>query len=105
MVRALGERPGMLLPEQSYGALVAYIEGYVAGSGSDELAGFKDWVAAELLGRESSFHWSAVVAVAQNEHVGDAGFSVLSVEESDRASRELIALMQRFLGEGAAVSR
>jgi len=104
-LRALDARPGMLLPEQRYGALVAYIEGFVAGAGTDELDGFKDWVAAEVLGRESSFHWSTVVAVAQNEHAGQAGFSALSADESDRASKSLIALLLRFLGAEASAAR
>lgn len=77
----------MLLPEQRYGALVAYIGGFVAGAGSSELDGFEDWVAAEVLGRESSFHGSTIVAVAQNERAGRAGFLALSAEESDRASK------------------
>jgi hypothetical protein len=105
MLRALDERPGMLLPEQRYGALVAFIEGFVVGSQSDELNGFKDWVAAELLNRESSFHWSTIVALAQNEDVGQAGLSALSSEESDRASKALLELLLRFLRSAPAASQ
>ncbi|HXH78996.1 hypothetical protein [Nocardioides sp.] len=105
VLRALDARPGMLLPEQCYGALVAYIEGFVAGAGSNELDGFKDWVASQVLGRESSFHWSTIVALAQSEQAGRAGLSVLSPEQSDRASKNLIELLLRYLGAEATAER
>jgi len=103
IVRALDERPRMWLVEERYGAVVSLVLGFQAGSGSSELDGFQDWVAAELLGEPSSVHWSSIVAAQQNLLVEQAGPSALSQEESDRASKELIGLLLRFLVPGDSV--
>ena len=99
---AIQKWPKMVLPENRYGTLVAYIEGFVAGSGSSQLDGFRDWLATNVLGRESSFHWSTIIAGRHNSRVldGSTDLSVLSTEESLAASNDLIELIQRYLSEG-----
>ena len=103
-LHAVRQWPGMVLPEQRYGALVAYVEGFIAGSGTAQLDGFQEWVVTHVLGRESSFHWSTIIAGQRNHRLldGDANLSDLSPAESSDASEDLVDLLLRYLEERRA---
>lgn len=103
-LRDLQKRPLMYLPARRYEVLVAYIEGFEAGSNSDDLIQFQGWAAREVLGEPSAFHWSTLVASRVRPELLDGAtrLSILTDEESDRASADLFALLLRFLaGRGS----
>jgi hypothetical protein len=94
----LSKRPGMYLPDDRYRTLVAFIEGCNAATDGKLLAGFNEWVAAEVLGRESGFHWSAIVASRFAPAILDEPSRATIPDELEGpASEELLRLLDSYL--------
>jgi hypothetical protein len=94
----LGSRPRMYLPDARYHTLVAFVEGCNAATDWKLLAGFNEWVAVQVLGRESSFHWSVIVASKFFPAILEEPSTVkIPSELEGPASEELLRFVDSFL--------
>lgn len=94
----LDSRPRMYLPDDRYHTLVAFVEGCNAATDWKLLAGFNEWVAAQVLGRESSFHWSVIVASKLVPAIlNEACTATIPSELEDPARKELLRLLSSYL--------
>ncbi|TWD81832.1 hypothetical protein FB561_2955 [Kribbella amoyensis] len=91
----------MFLPDLRYNTYVAFVEGCNSATEGVLLEGFGDWVHARILGVQTSFHWSAVVASPYLSHRLDESWQHSpKVDEFDAAaSAELLAQLDAFLAD------
>lgn len=58
----LRNRRRMYLPDDRFSTAVAFVEGYNTALDGIPLSGFQGYVAMRVLNRESSLHWSCLIA-------------------------------------------
>jgi hypothetical protein len=60
LVDSLSSRPGMYVNPVNFSTVVAFIDGYDAGTGNYLLFGFREWLQIKL-GKRSSFAWPNLI--------------------------------------------
>lgn len=92
----------MMLPDNRYNTLVGYILGYNAATDSRLLRGFGEWVERRYLDRESSLHWSILVAATHAPELLDERThyeDVITDAKEDAFCQELLNALEGFLRE------
>ncbi|MGW4352434.1 hypothetical protein ACWELJ_10120 [Nocardia sp. NPDC004582] len=93
-------RPGIYIGFTTVRGVTCFLDGYdyaVRRSGGQGLHGFRDWLLANHLRRESNFTWPGVIKqIALPERDSDTD---LSPEEELRILEVLFDLLDRFLAE------
>jgi hypothetical protein len=88
----------MFLLDDRYMTLVAFVEGCNAATDWQLLDGFNGWVAAQVLGAESSLHWSTVVASKSDRQLlEEPRTAPIASELESVASDDLLDLLDSFL--------
>lgn len=88
----------MFLLDDRYMTLVAFIEGCNAATNWQLLDGFDRWVAEQILGTESSLHWSTVIASKADPRLLDEGRAgPLASEFEGAAVADLLSLLDDYL--------
>lgn len=88
----------MFLLDDRYMTLVAFIEGCNAATNWQLLDGFDRWVAEQILGRESSFHWSRVIASKSDPGLlNEPQAGPLAPELEGAAAADLLSLLDDYL--------
>lgn len=94
----LGKRRRMFLLDDRYMTLVAFVEGCNAATDWQLLDGFNGWVATQVLGTESSLHWSTVIAAKSDPQLlVEPRTRPISPELESVASDDLLGLLDSFL--------
>lgn len=101
----LVERRRMFLPDDRYYTLVAFVEGCNAATGWELLAGFNQWTAAQVLGHQSSLHWSVVIASKSSPEMLKSGHGAIPSEIEASAAADLLKLLDEFLRGQIETSR
>lgn len=88
----------MFLLDDRYMTLVAFIDGCNAATDWKLLDGFNEWVAARILGTESSLHWATIVAARSDPRLLEEPRSVpIAPELESKAADDLLRLLDSFL--------
>lgn len=104
-LRQFAARPGMFIGFTSFRGVTCFLDGYdyaARRSGGRGLEGFRDWLLANHLRRQSSFVWSGVIkqiALPEWDFVTD-----LTPEQETHIIDVLFDLLDRYLAECEAVS-
>ncbi|MFE2999685.1 hypothetical protein ACFXG4_32390 [Nocardia sp. NPDC059246] len=104
-LRQFAARPGMFIGFTSVRGVTCFLDGYdyaARRSGGPGLDGFRDWLLANHLRRQSSFAWPGLIkqiALPEWDFVTDLG-----PEQEIRILEVLFDLLDRFLAERKAVS-
>ncbi|MEU7632355.1 hypothetical protein AB0C34_20550 [Nocardia sp. NPDC049220] len=99
-LRQFAARPGMFIGFTTVRGVTCFLDGYdyaARRSGGQGLDGFRDWLLANRLRRESSFAWSGVIkqiALPDWDFVTD-----LNREQETRILEVLFDLLDEFLAE------
>lgn len=86
LFRTVAKRQRMMLLDDRYATLVAFVQGCDAATEGTLLNGFHQWVAERIVGGPSSLHWSAIVA---ESHGPDAA--------EPEIAQHLLRLLDTFL--------
>ncbi|MFI6166305.1 hypothetical protein ACIBCN_05910 [Nocardia sp. NPDC051052] len=103
-LRQFAARPGMFIGFTSVRGVTCFLDGYdyaARRSGGPGLDGFRDWLLANHLRRQSSFTWPGLIkqiALPKWDFVTD-----LSLEQEIRILEVLFDLLDRFLAERETV--
>ncbi|QLY34809.1 hypothetical protein H0264_31570 [Nocardia huaxiensis] len=104
-LRQFAARPGIFIGFTSFRGVTCFLDGYdyaARRSGGPGLGGFRDWLLANHLRRQSSFGWSGLIkqiALPDWDFVTD-----LSPEQEIHILEVLFDLLDRFLAERETVS-
>ncbi|MEV6369643.1 hypothetical protein AB0L86_22430 [Micromonospora musae] len=98
----LRRRRRMYLLDDRYSTAVAFVEGYNAAFDGDPLSGFQDYVAARILNRKSSLHWSYVIASTKMPALldSDARIDQIPAELEVELTDLLVDLLEEFALQG-----
>ncbi|MET8278969.1 hypothetical protein [Micromonospora sp. NPDC005174] len=92
----------MYLLDDRFSTAVAFVQGYDTAFDGTPLSGFRDYVADQLLNRESRLHWAYVIASTKVPAIlgGDIGFEQVSSEFDTELTEMLIDLLEDYQGAG-----
>jgi hypothetical protein len=91
----------MLLLDDSYATMVAFIEGFNVALDGRPLHGFNDWVSRQVLQRQCGTGWSMVIAsiyfpAALRDGEGSSSIREIPPDIQPRIKSELLDLLESF---------
>jgi hypothetical protein len=99
LLQSVRLRRRMFLLDDRYVTLVGFITGCDAATDWRLLDGFNEWIADKILGHESSFHWSTIVAAKTLPHFLNEPRSGNTIPPADEpvVCDDLLMLLDNFL--------
>ena len=91
LVRNASERPSMYLPERTFAAYAAYLDGFNAARDGAPLSGFREWLITRA-NTGNNLSWPALVQL-----IGAAGRACDQAADPELPIRDAAALVLEFL--------